>query len=91
MVNSMTDTEKADHAEQIAAGNFGRVAERSSDAITIELPADIAPGISWGELRPIWIGSRQTYAPQRVPTMGGAFVTTAGEQLVTMYKYKITL
>jgi hypothetical protein len=93
----MTDLEaRADRVRAVVQGHHGKVIRRIGDTIEIEVPADIAIGLSslWGEggFLAIYQGQSVRLAPRRVTDMQWNIVVCHGDLVTTpFYRYHIDL
>jgi hypothetical protein len=93
----MSDLEaRADRVRAVTEANFGKVISRDGDVMTIEVPADIAPGLAtiWGMGRfvAIFIGQTTRPAPRRIITMQDRVVACDDLPVTTaFYRYRIDL
>jgi hypothetical protein len=82
----MTDIEaRAERVRAVVEANFGRVIGRDGDAMTVEIPADVAPGMPWGlgGFVPVYQSTRAGQQERRVTSGVGPWIVCPGD-FVTM-------
>ncbi|MGJ4928601.1 hypothetical protein ACQR1I_14250 [Bradyrhizobium sp. HKCCYLS2038] len=90
-------SDRLSRARQIAEGNHGRVVAEDGDAVVVEVPADVAPGLAgiWGQggFSAQFIGQTTRDAPRRVTNwQTGAVIVCEGDLVTTsFYRYRIGL
>jgi hypothetical protein len=79
----------------IAEGNSGRVISREDNVMTIEIPADAAPGLAsvWGEggFSVVFIGQRRRLSHCRIIDMTGRTIVRHQAVVTAFYRYSVDL
>src|SRR5262245_17158725 len=92
----MTDlVARAARVRLVVQGHHGRVLHRDGDVMTIEVPADVSPGLAriWGEggFSCIFAGRRRRISHCRVIDMNGHTIVRHQLVTTTFYRYTIDL
>lgn len=88
--------ERADRVRAIVEANHGKVIDRTGDIVTVEVPADVAPGMwaIWGMARfnPIFDSQDTRLAPRRITNMHGHTIVCDNDMVTTaFYRYTVDL
>jgi hypothetical protein len=87
---------RADRVKAIAEWVHGKVIDRAGTIMTVEIPADVAPGLAgiWGTggFNPIFRSQDTHLAPRRIVNMRGHTVVCENDMVTTAYyRYEIDL
>jgi hypothetical protein len=82
-------TDRADRVRAVVEGNHGKVIDCTDDVMTVEIPADIAPGMAaiWGlgGFVPAFTGQTARLAPRRVLDMNSNTIVCDGDLVTTAF------